>query len=240
MALADGIVRREGPATVAKGGADVRILVGRALLTAMIAGSAAIGAAHVGAPIASAECDGGLVFAATAPHARAALVGRVEAFTVDEYGFRTVTRVRVERAFGIAPGAEHRGRVTTGWCADDIRTGSRVVLLLGVNLPGTLLDGDCYYLVGESLTSAEAATVGRVLLDTATAAPGSGESELEMWPLALAGGAAFGLALRRIRRGGAPPPTPRPRTRGAPGPSEPGSPAGRPRAGPARPRGGLG
>ena len=161
--------------------------VGWRLLIAAVMTAGALGVAHGAAPTALAECDGGLVFGATAPHARAAVVGRVEAFTTGEFGFRFVTAVRVDRAYGVSPGAVYRGRTETGWCADFVRVGSRVVLLLGVDLPGKQLDGDYYYVVGESVTAAEAAAVGSTLPDTATVDPPTAPPEPPLWALVAVG-----------------------------------------------------
>ncbi len=169
------------------------------------------------APAVRAECDGGFLFGETVPHARAAIVGRITGLAAGRYGLLDVTSVRVERAYGVDPGAVYRVRATTGWCADYPKIGLRVVLLLDVDLPGTRLDGDYFYVVGQSVTSAEAAGIGATLPDTATnaVAPSGPITLLSPCPVAAAGGLGFLLAWRRLSRAGARPRTPRPRTRAA-------------------------
>jgi hypothetical protein len=185
----------------------------RGTLGLLLVVGALLGAAHATAPGVRAECDGGLLFSATAPLARAAVVGRVTAVSQSESWFKYVTAVRVERAYGVSPGPVYRGRVLPGGCGDDPRVGSRVVLLLGVDLPGKALDGDHYFIVGQSVTAAQAASVGTFLPDTDAAATLAVPAPT--WPPALAFGSgvlAFSLAWRRLSRAAAPPPTPRPRT----------------------------
>ena len=186
-------------------------------LAAVLALGALLGAAHATAPMARAECEGGLVFSATVGYAEAAVVGRVTDVARHSNGFVDVLGVRVEQAYGIVTGATYSARFTTAWCADNVRVGSRVVLLLGVHIPDAQLDGDYYFVEGQSVTSAEAAAVGAALPDTDTVteiAQRGAPADASAFLIG-AGALGFGLAVRRVRRGGVRPGTPRPRTRAA-------------------------
>jgi len=175
----------------------------RAALGALVVVGSLLGAAHGTAPVARAECDGGIDFAATAATANAAVVGRVVSLSRHANGFTDVTAVRVEHAFGIATGPVFYGRAVAGWCPDAPRAGSLVVILVDIARP---VSGSrqVYFVVTQSITLAQAAAVGKELPDTSTAAP-AGQHVLapnEASLPVIAGGIAFLLALRRRRSGG--------------------------------------
>ncbi len=190
------------------------------LAAVMVLGSL-FGAAHMAAPTARAECEGALVFSAMVPRAKAAVVGRVTAVSRHSNGFVGVLAVRVEHAYGIKTGAVYTARFKAAWCGDHVRVGSRVVLLIGIHDSDLMLDdGDYYFVVGQSATPAQAASVWAALPDTDAAAPVLSAppppaSSTAPWLLLGAGSLGLALALRRLRRAGGPPRTPRPRTRAA-------------------------
>lgn len=185
----------------------------RGLLFALLLIGSLLGMAHSTAPAARAECDGGLVFSAVAPMSDATIVGRVTEVARHANGFVDVLGVRVERAYRITTGPTYTARFKTAWCADNVRVGSRVVLLIGMHDPSLpMLHGDYYFVVGQSVTAAEAAAVGGVLPDTSTAVLNDDRSSTPWWVILGAGGLAFAAGLRR---GGARPGTLPPRRRAA-------------------------
>jgi len=170
----------------------------RAALGALLVACGLGVAAHGTAPVARAECDGGLDFAATAATADAVVIGRVVRVSKHANGFVDVTAVRVQHAYRITTGTVYEGRAVAGWCPDRPRAGSLVVVLIGIRQP-VMGNHSVYFVVTQSITYAQAASVGGALPDTSTAAagapvptPGPGG-----WPLWAAGALGLALAVRR-------------------------------------------
>lgn len=103
---------------------------------------------HAFAPTARGECEGSISFSATVPYAHAAIVGTVTTVSRHTDGGVDALGIRVEDRYGVAIGRNYDARFTTAWCADDVRVGSRVVVLLGVHVPSARLDGDLYFVGG--------------------------------------------------------------------------------------------
>ena len=174
----------------------------RAALLALLVVGGLLGAAHATAPAARAECDGGLDFAATAASSQAAVVGRVVSLRRHANGFTDVTAVRVEHASGVSTGAVFYGRAVAGWCPDAPRAGSLVVILVGTRqeVRGSR---QVYFVVTQSITFAQAASVGSQLPDTSAATPVALPAHASAEPFlpVVAGGISFLLMLRRRRSG---------------------------------------
>ena len=189
------------------------------MVVVVLVASTVIVGIHATAPGASAECPPAPInteYLVDVGRARAAAVGNIATFGREGSGGWVVRSVYVDHGYRI-PRSNIHGTFLPGSCNEPFpEAGERVIVLLDVAIPGSSKRVDLYFTVGVSVSPALAARVGADLPDTeaASAAPTPATTSAR-WPLLAAGGLGFGLALGRVRRGGAPRLRPGPRTRAA-------------------------
>ena len=139
------------------------------LALAMVATFTLVVSAHVVAPTARAECDGGVPYAAAVKLARGTIVGVITEVGRDENSLLFAAEVRIERAVGTAAGSAWRGKAYAGMACngDEPNVGARVVVLLDVTIPD-VPPSDQFYTIGFAVTPAQVARVADDLPDTAT------------------------------------------------------------------------
>ena len=129
-------------------------------------------AAHLAAPVASAECTGqGVLYEAAVKLADGAVVGALSKVGTDQLGIPYAAEVRVERAFRSQAGSVWRGKAYAArGCDGDVPSvGARAVVLLGVTVADGIPPSDFFYTVGLGVTEAQVARIAADLPDTATA-----------------------------------------------------------------------
>jgi hypothetical protein len=135
--------------------------------------------AHVAAPTARGECDGGLPYTEAVGLARGAIVGVISQVGHDVINLPYVAEVTVERAVGAGAGPSWRGQAYAGMACegDEPSVGARVVILLDVTIL-SVPPSDTFYTIGVAVTPAQVSRLASDLPDTATA----GAAELATGP----------------------------------------------------------
>ena len=215
----------------------LRLLV----VLAAIGGASAV--LHATAASALAECPPSTInadFAVDVARARAAAIGNIATFGRDAAGAMVVKSVYVDWGFRI-PRSNIHGTFRPGSCLEPWpKLGTRIIVLLGVQVAGSTKRVDRYYTIGVSVSADVAARAGADLPDTDVAVSSPGPGTPAQWPLVVAGVLGFGLVWARIRRAGALQRRRRPRRRAASGRSARDSRASPPRGGRGRRRGAPG